>query len=137
MNENYDHQHQTVRKENNIQYGDLPEFIDYEYMKKVTCSNLATFSNLALSPKAPINVGIEIKELTNSSTLVWSKPEGKPVYGYTILIRETSSSHWEKAIFVKDTKAEIPYSKDNFFFAVQAVDELGHSSLPVFPIPIR
>lgn len=137
MNENYDHQHQTVRKENNIQYGDLPEFIDYEYMTKVTCSNLATFSNLALSPKAPINVGIEIKELTNSSTLVWSKPEGKPVYGYTILIRETAASHWEKAIFVKDTKAEIPYSKDNFFFAVQAVDELGHSSLPVFPVPIR
>ncbi len=137
MNENYDHQHQDVRKENNIQFGDLPEFIDYEYMKKVTCSNLATFSNLALSPKAPTNVGIEIKELTNSTTLVWNKPEGKPVYGYTILIRETASSHWEKTIFVKDIKAEIPYSKDNFFFAVQAVDELGHSSLPVFPVPIR
>lgn len=137
MNENYDHQHQDVRKENNIQFGDLPEFIDFEYMKKVTCSNLATFSNLALSPKAPINVGIEIKELTNYSTLVWNKPEGKPVYGYTILIRETAAPHWEKTIFVKDTKAEIPYSKDNFFFAVQAVDELGHSSLPVFPVPIR
>lgn len=137
MNENFDHQHQTVRKENGVQYGDLPEFMDFEYMRKVACSNLATLSNLAWSPKAPINVGIEVKELSNSSTLVWNKPEGKSVYGYTILIRETSATNWEKAIFVKDTKAEIPYSKDNYLFSVQSVDELGHSSLPVFPIPNR
>jgi hypothetical protein len=137
MNENFDHQHQTVRKENGIQYGDLPEFMDFEYLKKVACSNLATLSNLAWSPKAPINVGIEVKELSNFSTLVWNKPEGKSVYGYTVLIRETSATHWEKAIFVKDTKAEIPYSKDNYLFSVQSVDELGHSSLPVFPIPIK
>lgn len=137
MNENFDHQHQTVRKENNIQYGDLPEFMDFEYMKKVACSNLATLSNLAWSPKAPKNVGIEVKEVTNFSVLNWNKPEGKPIYGYTILIRETSSPIWEKSIFVKDTKAEIPYSKDNYFFAVQSVDVLGHSSLPVFPVPIR
>ncbi|MGL2993699.1 M28 family metallopeptidase [Flavobacterium sp. TSSA_36] len=137
MNENYYHQHQNVRKENNIQYGDLPEFMDFEYMRKVTCSNLSTFSNLAWSPKAPENVGIEVKELTNSSVLVWQAPQGKPVFGYTILIRETSASHWQKAIFTKENKIEIPYSKDNYFFAVQSVDALGHASMPVFPIPIR
>ena len=137
MNENFDHQHQTVRKENGIQYGDLPEFMDFEYMKKVACSNLATLTNLAWSPKAPKNVGIEVKEVTNFSVLNWNKPEGKPIYGYNILIRETSSPIWEKSIFVKDTKSEIPYSKDNYFFAVQSVDELGHSRLPVFPVPIR
>ena len=137
MNENFDHQHQDVRKENNVQFGDLPEFMDFEYLKKVTTSNLATFSNLAWSPKAPTNVGIEVKDLTNFSTLVWKAPEGKEVYGYNILIRETSAPHWEKTIFVKDLKAEIPYSKDNFFFAVQAVDVLGHSSLPIFPVPVR
>ena len=75
--------------------------------------------------------------MTNFLTLNSKDPEGKKVYGYQILIRETASSHWEKTIFVKDTKAEIPYSKDNFFFAVQSVDELGHASIPVFPIPIR
>jgi Zn-dependent M28 family amino/carboxypeptidase len=137
MNENFDHQHQTVRKENEIQYGDLPEFMDFDYLRKVACSNLATLTNLAWSPKAPKNVGIEVKELSNSSTLVWNKPEGKSVYGYTILIRETSATHWEKAIFVKDTKAEIPYSKDNYLFSVQSIDELGHASLPVFPMPIK
>jgi hypothetical protein len=49
--------------------------------------------------KAPTNVGIEVKDLTNFSTLVWTAPEGKSVYGYHILVRETSSQHWEKTIF--------------------------------------
>jgi hypothetical protein len=53
--------------------------------------------------KAPTNVGIEVKDLTNFSTLVWTAPEGKSVYGYHILVRETSSQHWENN-FVKDTK---------------------------------
>lgn len=137
MNENYDHQHQDIRLEKGTQYGDLPEFMDFEYMRKVTCANLATLSNLGWSPKLPKNVGIKISELTNFSDLVWTAPEGKPVYGYNILIRETSASQWEKTIFVKDTSITIPYSKDNYFFAVQAVDELGHASLPIFPVPVR
>ncbi|MFW0735905.1 M28 family metallopeptidase [Flavobacterium sp. T12S277] len=137
MNENFNHQHQDLRTENGIQYGDLAEFMDFEYLRKNTCSNLATLANLAWSPKAPLNVGIEVKELSNSSTLAWSVPEGKAPFGYQILMRETSSPHWEKTFFVKDTKTEIPYSKDNYFFAVQSVDALGHASLPVFPVPIR
>ncbi|MBF4490964.1 M28 family metallopeptidase [Flavobacterium sp. MR2016-29] len=137
MNENFDHQHQDLRTENNIKYGDLPEFMDFEYLRKNACSNLATLANLAWSPKSPANVGIEVKNLSNSSTLVWSAPDGKAQYGYQILMRETSSSHWEKTFFIKDTKAEIPYSKDNYFFAVQTVDALGHASLPIFPVPIK
>ena len=137
MNENHDHQHQDLRTENNIKYGDLPEFMDFEYLRKIAASNLATLANLAWAPKAPTNIGIEIKDLTNFSTLVWKAPAGKKVYGYQILIRETSDTNWQKSIFVTDTKATIPYSKDNFLFAVQAVDELGHASLPLFPIPIR
>jgi Zn-dependent M28 family amino/carboxypeptidase len=137
MNENYDHQHQDIRLEKGTQFGDLPEFMDFEYMRKVSCANLATLSNLGWSPKAPKNVGIKISELTNFSDLVWTAPEGKTVYGYNVLIRETSSSHWEKTIFVKDTSISIPYSKDNFLFAIQSVDELGHASLPVFPVPVK
>jgi hypothetical protein len=111
--------------------------MDFDYLRKNACANLAVFANLAWSPKAPVNVGIEVKNLSNSSTLIWGAPEDKPQYGYQILMRETSSSHWEKTFFVKDAKAEIPYSKDNYFFAVQTVDALGHASIPVFPIPIR
>ncbi|KUJ62920.1 peptidase M28 [Flavobacteriaceae bacterium CRH] len=137
MNENFDHQHQDLRTENNIKYGDLVEFMDFDYLRKNTCSNLATLANLAWSPEAPVNVGIEVKNLSNSSTLVWSAPEGKKQYGYQILMRETSSSNWEKTFFVNDTKVEIPYSKDNYLFAVQTIDALGHASLPIFPTPIR
>ena len=137
MNENHDHQHQDLRTENNTKYGDLPEFMDFEYLRKIAASNLATLANLAWAPKAPTNIGIEIKDLTNFSTLVWKAPAGKKVYGYQILIRETSDTNWQKSIFVTDTKATIPYSKDNFLFAVQSIDELGHASLPIFPIPIR
>jgi hypothetical protein len=137
MNENFDHQHQDLRTENNTKFGDLPEFMDFDYLRKNACANLAVLANLAWSPKPPANVGIEVKNLSNSSTLIWSAPEDKAQFGYHILMRETSSSHWEKTFFVKDTKAEIPYSKDNYFFAVQTVDALGHSSIPVFPIPIK
>ena len=137
MNENYDHQHQDIRLEKGTQFGDLPEFMDFEYMRKVTCANLATLSNLGWSPKAPNNVGVKITELTNFSDLVWTAPEGKNIYGYNVLIRETSSSHWEKTFFVKDTFTSIPYSKDNYFFAIQSVDELGHTSLPIFPVPVK
>jgi hypothetical protein len=137
MNENFDHQHQNVRTENGVEYGDLPKFLDFEYARKITCSNLATMSNLALAPAAPVAVGIEVKDLTNSSTLVWKAPAGKTPYGYQILIRETSAPQWQKTIFVKDTKATVPYSKDNYFFAVQSVDKSGHTSLPVFPVVVR
>ncbi|OXE95773.1 peptidase M28-like protein [Flavobacterium araucananum] len=137
MNENFDHQHQDLRTEKGIKYGDLIEFMDFDYLRKNTCSNLATLANLAWSPKAPTNVGIEVKNLSNSSAFSWNAPDEKVQYGYQILMRETSSAHWEKTFFVKDTKAEIPYSKDNYFFAIQTVDALGHASLPVFPVPIR
>lgn len=137
MNENFNQQHQDLRTENNIKYGDLPEFMDFEYLRKNTCSNLATLASLAWSPKSPLNVGIEVKELSNSSTLKWNASEGNSPFGYLVLMRETSSSHWEKTFFTKENQIEIPYSKDNYFFAVQTVDALGHASLPIFPIPIR
>lgn len=132
MDENFDHQHQNVRTENGIEYGDLPKFLDYEYARKITCANLATLSNLAWAPYAPSNVVIEVKDLTNSSTLSWDQPFDAP-YGYQVLLRETSSPQWQKSIFTKNTHITIPYSKDNYFFAVQSVDSLGHASIPVFP----
>lgn len=137
MNENFDHQHQDLRTENAIKYGDLPEFMDFEYLRKITASNLVTLANLAWAPKSPTNVVIEVKDLTNFSTLAWKPANDKKVHGYQILIRETSDANWQKSVFVTDTRATIPYSKDNFLFAVQAVDELGHASLPIFPIPVR
>lgn len=137
MNENYDYQHQNIREENGIKFGDLPEFVDYEYARKITCVNLAVLSNLALAPQAPQNVGIVVSGMSNSSTLKWKAPQGRTPKGYFILMRETYQPLWEKKIFTDKTEITLPYSKDNYFFAVQSVDEEGHESLPVWPVPIR
>lgn len=137
MNEEYNHQHQNVRKENGIQFGDLPEFVDYEYTRKITSANLAVLANLALAPAAPQKVGVLVKELTNETTLRWTAPEAGLPKGYFILMRETDQSLWQKKFYTGKTEITLPYSKDNFFFAVQSVDDNGHESLPVVPVPVR
>src|SRR6185503_1042012 len=86
MNENFNHQHQDVRVENGIQYGDLPQFVDYEYLRKNTALNLANLSNLAKAPSAPEEVKIEVKNLSNSTSLSWVAPKTGKVKGYYILM---------------------------------------------------
>ncbi|MGV3686009.1 MAG: M20/M25/M40 family metallo-hydrolase [Daejeonella sp.] len=137
MNENFERQHQTVRKENGIDYGDLPDFVDYQYTQKVTKMNLATLANLALSPREPENVAVLTSQLTNKTVLKWEKPQGEVPAGYFIVMRETSSPVWEKKFFVTDTTAELNYSKDNYFFGVQSVDAEGHESLVIIPKAAR
>jgi Peptidase family M28 len=133
MNENYRHQHQDVRVENGIQYGDLIEFIDFEYLRKNTGMNLSTLANLAKAPSMPEEVKIDVKKLGNTSYLYWKKPKTGNVKGYYLLMRETTSAVWQKKIFTNSTEITVPYSKDNYFFAVQAVNENDNESLPVVP----
>jgi len=137
MNENYTRQHQDVRVENGISYGDLEAYIDYEYLRKNTGVNLANLANLCKSPAMPDSVKMEVKKLTNSTTLYWQTPKTGKVKGYFVLVRETSSAFWQKKIFTTETEIRLPYSKDNYFFAVQSVNETGNESLPVVPIPGR
>lgn len=138
MNEDFNRQHQDVRKENGVDYGDLPDFVDYDYTQKVARMNLSVLANLALAPAEPQNVGVITSGLTNKTQLKWEAPKtGKKPVGYYVMMRETISPYWEKKFYVTDTKAILDYSKDNYFFAVQSVDELGHESLPVVPKPIR
>ena len=119
---------------NGIQEGDLPEYVDYEYVRKNTGINLATVANLALAPREPENCGIVVSGLTNRTTLRWESPsKGQKPAGYYILIRETYQPLWEKKIFVTGTEVTLPYSKDNYFFGIQSVDASGHESLAVFP----
>lgn len=136
MNENYYHQHENVRVENGIQYGDLPEFVDFEYMRKVTGINLASLYSMASAPSEPQSVGIDVRKLSNTSTLRWEAPSKGKTKGYYVLMRETDSSNWEKKFYTEATTLTIPYSKDNYFFAVQSVGENGHESMAVFPQPI-
>ncbi len=135
MNENYYHQHQDVRMENGIQYGDLPEFMDFEYLRKNTAMNLSNLANLAKSPSLPQEVKVETKKLTNYTNLSWNIPKAGKVKGYNVLMRETTSAFWQKKIFTTGTKIDLPYSKDNYFFAVQSISTDGNESLPVVPSP--
>jgi Zn-dependent M28 family amino/carboxypeptidase len=133
MNENYTRQHQDIRVENGIQYGDVIEHIDFEYLRKNTSMNLANLANLAKAPAVPDEVRIDVKKLTNSSYLYWKAPKTGSAKGYYILIRETTSPVWQKKIYTESLEMRLPYSKDNYFFAVQAVNETGNESLPVIP----
>jgi Zn-dependent M28 family amino/carboxypeptidase len=133
MNENYTHQHQNVRMENGIQYGDLPEFMDFEYLRKNTAMNLSNLANLSKAPSVPDSVKIETRRLTNTSSLSWQAPKTGKVKGYYVLMRETTSPIWQKKFFTIETTMTLPYSKDNYFFAVQSVNETGNESLPVVP----
>lgn len=132
--ENYDHQHQDVRVQDNKQYGDLPEFIDFNYLKKNVAANIAVLANLAKSTAKPEQVEIEAKQLTNSTTLHWKKPNSGTPSGYYVLIRETDSPVWQKKIFTKELSIKIPLSKDNFIFAVQTVNQTGNVGVPVIPV---
>lgn len=133
MNENYLHQHQDVRKENGVQYGDLPEFMDFEYLRKNSAMNLSNLANLAKAPSMPEEVKVDVRKLTNTTNLVWKAPRSGKPKGYYVLMRETTSAFWQKKIFTTQTEATLPYSKDNYFFAVQSVNEEGNESLPVVP----
>jgi hypothetical protein len=138
MNEDFNRQHQNIRTENGIDYGDLPDFVDFNYVQKVARMNLSVLANLALAPSEPQDVGVVTSALTNKTELKWEAPKaGKKPAGYYVMIRETTSPYWEKKIFVTDIHANLDYSKDNYFFAVQSVDTEGHGSLPVYPKPVK
>ena len=133
MNENYNRQHQDIRLENGIQYGDVLEYIDFEYLRKNTALNLANLANLSKAPARPEAVTIDVKKLGNSTSLTWQTPKTGKVKGYYILLRETTSAFWQKKFFTNQLQIVLPYSKDNYFFAVQSVNESGNESLPVVP----
>jgi len=135
MNENFNHQHQDVRTENGVAYGDLEAYMDFDYLRKNTAVNIANLANLAKAPAVPEKVSIDTKELSNYSNITWSNPKTGKVKGYCVLIRETTSAVWEKKIFTAANSINLPYSKDNYFFAVQSVSMDGNESLPVIPVP--
>lgn len=137
MNENFFHQHENVRIENGIQYGDLPEFMDFEYLRKVTAINISTLSSLSNSSGEPQEVKIDVRGLSNKSILVWSTPTIGKAVGYYVLMRETSSPVWERKFYTTQNSMTLPYSKDNYLFAIQSVSVTGEESLAIFPVPMN
>jgi hypothetical protein len=107
--------------------------MDFEYLRKNTAMNLSNLANLSKAPSVPDSVKIETRRLTNTSSLSWQAPKTGKVKGYYVLMRETTSPIWQKKFFTIETTMTLPYSKDNYFFAVQSVNETGNESLPVVP----
>jgi hypothetical protein len=99
--------------------------------------NLSTLANLAKAPSVPQEVKIDVRNLSNSSSLNWKAPKSGKPKGYYLLMRETTSPLWQKKIFTYETSITVPYSKDNYFFAVQAISSTDNESLPVIPSAAR
>jgi hypothetical protein len=136
--EDFHHQHQNVRTENGIEYGDLPKFVDFDYVAHVARLNAATLASLASAPAPPANVHLLTKDLENDSTLTWENSPGGLASGYEVVWRATTSPEWEHVEKVGSvTRSTLKLSKDNVIFAVRAVDAQGHRSLPVVPVPER
>ena len=138
FSEDFHHQHQNVRSENGIEYGDLPKFVDFDYVAHVARVNAATLASLALAPAPPGNVHLLTKDLENDTTLTWTPSPGGLATEYEVVWRGTTGPEWEHVQkFGNVTRATLKLSKDNVIFAVRAVDRDGHRSLPVVPTPER
>lgn len=134
--ENFAHQHQNVRVENGVQFGDLIEFCDFDFIARVARVNLATMFSLASAPGTPKNVTVDNSVLTNNSTLRWALGEDTGLAGYEIVWRATDEPFWTHVIAVGlVSSATVELSKDNAIFGVRAVGENGFRSPATFPFP--
>jgi len=131
--ENYNRQHQDIRTENGIEYGDVVEGVNFDYAAKLTAVNAINLASIAWAPPAPSQVAIG-GIVEPSTKLKWEKVTGD-VAGYKIYWRDTTSPVWQYSRFVGDV-SEFKLEGiviDNFFFGVGAVGKNGHESLVSFP----
>ncbi|MFN0120877.1 MAG: M20/M25/M40 family metallo-hydrolase [Blastocatellia bacterium] len=139
-NEDFTRQHQKVREENGVRYGDVLEMADPGYIAQVARVNAAAMASLALAPAAPAGVRFRSARQGYDTLLTWDKNTEPDLAGYQIVWRETWQPVWTRSVFGGNTTEYSlkKLSKDDYFFAVQAVDQEGNASLPVFPrAPVR
>lgn len=156
--EDFNHQHQNVRVENGIQYGDLLKFVDFDYVVRVARLNAATMAELGAAPPEPINVQYPTEKgfsnALNNTTIQWNGGLNAPAdTHYEIVWRTLDAPDWQRSIpadslgTVTDGQfaslpdgqfsVQLPISKDNVIFGVRAVDAHGHRSPAVVPWPVR
>lgn len=139
-NEDFTRQHQRVREENGIKYGDVPDMVDFAYVAQVARVNAATLASMALAPAPPSDVSFKTSRQEYDTTLAWKKNTEPDLAGYRVVWRQTYTPFWEKSADAGDVTEYLlkGLSKDDYFFGVQAVDRDGNVSVPVFPkVPPR
>ncbi len=134
--ENFAHQHQDVRVEDGVQYGDLPQYIDAAYLARATQANVAALAVLALGPAAPAGVQLVAKHLGYDTALRWNP--AADAASYEVVWRATDAPQWQYARNVGNvTQATVPASKDDFVLGVRSVDSNGLRSPAVYPVTVR
>lgn len=138
VNEEFRHQHQNVRIENGVQFGDLPEFVDFAYVANVARVNAASLAALALAPSRPKGVTILSQRLSNDTDLKWDTNTEPDLAGYEIVWRDTTAALWtnSKAVGSVTSFTMKGMSKDNYFFGVRAIDKDGNRSAVTYPKPL-
>lgn len=155
--EDFNHQHQNVRTENGVEYGDLLKFVDFQYVAHVAALNAATLATLAYAPPVPVNVKIVTKNLDNNTTIAWNDGPGASRNGktgdgktgnagYEVVWRELAAPNWQfsspasklsPSVIGGTRSVTLPISKDNVIFGIRAVDSQGHRSPAIAPLPER
>ncbi|MAD96730.1 MAG: peptidase M28 [Flavobacteriaceae bacterium] len=132
MHENYTQQHQDIRTENGIEYGDKLKFVNFPYTKKLTAVNAINLAAIAWAPPSPKNVKIG-GIVRPAAKLKWDAVEGAK--GYKVYFRDTTSPTWDHFIYVEGKTEHVLEGIviDNFFFGVASVGENGHESIVSFP----
>ena len=136
--ENFAHQHQNLRTENGVVYGDRVEFTDPAYIANVARINLAGLATLAWAPAPVRDARIDARELGNDTTLSWAASTDPQLAGYRVVWRRSEAQMWEGSALLppEQTRVTLPLSKDNLVFGVQALTAQGHASLASFPLPL-
>ena len=138
VNEDFRHQHQNIRIENGVQFGDLPEFVDFAYVANVARVNAASMAALALAPSRPKGVTILSQRLSNDTDLRWEANKEPDLAGYEIVWRDTTAALWtnSKAVGNVTSFTMKGMSKDNYFFGVRSIDKEGNRSQVTYPRPV-
>ncbi len=137
-NENYDWQHQDVGEVQGKRFGDRPENLDKDYIKRVAQVNIACALEAAFAPPPPKDVRIDVMALTPHTTLRWRATLDKDVAAHAVLSRRTHEPTWTGRRVVPKETNEVTlegFSKDDWLFAIEAVGPKGHRSPPIYPTP--
>ena len=141
-NENFDRQHKKVETVDGVDFGDVVDRVDFAYVAQVARVNAAALASLALAPASPTEVRFGTGRQEYDTRIGWKRGSEPDLAGYRVVWRPTHQPFWTRGLDVlgdkpTDTVEAIVkgLSKDDLFFAVQAVDRDGNASLPTFPVP--